>query len=81
MDYTNNLVCGGSTEWVEGSNQISAWMDDEFTTTIKDGFSPDEIANKMNKTEQYDLSDEDINELRRLFMDINDEELDDEEEV
>jgi hypothetical protein len=45
------------------------------------GFSPDEIANKMNKTEQYDLSDEDINELRKLFMDMDDEELDDEEEV
>ena len=41
-DYTNSLVCGGSTEWVEGSNQISAWMDDSFTPTVKDGFSENE---------------------------------------
>ncbi|GIS04757.1 MAG: hypothetical protein CM15mP107_3770 [Bacteroidota bacterium] len=37
-DYTNTLVCGGSTEWLNGSNQISAWLDDSFTQNIKDGF-------------------------------------------
>ena len=41
-DYTNSLVCGGSTQWIEGSNQISAWMDDSFTPTVKDGFSENE---------------------------------------
>ena len=41
-DFTNTLVCGGSTEWLNGSNQISAWLDDSFTQNIKDGFFENE---------------------------------------
>jgi len=41
-DYTNTLVCGGSSEWLDGSNQISAWLDDSSTPNIKDGFYENE---------------------------------------
>jgi hypothetical protein len=43
------------------------------------GYSPEEIAGKMNKLEDYQLSDKDIDELRNLFMGIDEEENDGEE--
>lgn len=42
------------------------------------GYSPDEIANKMQKAD-YELNDDDINQLRDLFMGIEDDEEDGEE--
>lgn len=42
------------------------------------GFSPEEIAEKMQRAD-YELSDDDINQLRDLFMGIEDDEEDGEE--
>ncbi|NIP30593.1 MAG: hypothetical protein GTN59_08555, partial [Candidatus Dadabacteria bacterium] len=42
------------------------------------GFSPEEIAEKMQRAD-YELSEEDIDQLRDLFMGIEDDEEDGEE--
>lgn len=47
---------------------------------IFSGFSPEEIADKINKESDSPLTDSDLNDLRDLFMGIDPEEVDGEDE-
>jgi hypothetical protein len=42
-DDNNDLACGGYTEYTGASTAISAWGDDTFTTSVKDGFDTGEV--------------------------------------
>ena len=61
----------------ETNHDLSAAMYENSFKVVRDGsrmfggFSAEEVAEKMNK-ENYELSDDDVRELRDLFMGIDD---------
>ena len=42
-DHNLQLVCGGSSEWTDSTNFVSAFADDAYTLSKKDGFDDGDI--------------------------------------
>ena len=42
-DHNLQLVCGGSSTWTDLTNSVSAFADDSYTLSIKDGFDNGDI--------------------------------------